>query len=86
MLLPLSSFVGPSDLVLTSCQTDHIILSHELDDVLQGRWMPSSALGVDVVREIWRHVVAVIFPDDVRLQDLLGLERGPEWTIRLRES
>jgi hypothetical protein len=48
--------------------------------------MPSSALGVDVVREIWRHVVAVIFPDDVRLQDLLGLERGPEWTICLRES
>jgi phosphoglucomutase len=71
MLLPLSSFVGPSDLILTSCQTDHIILSHELDDVLQGRWMPSSALGVDVVREIWRHVVDI--PDGWKWQDCVEL-------------
>jgi hypothetical protein len=69
---PVRSVITASHLLgvqqlLTTCQTDHIILSHELDNVLQGRWMPSSALGVDVVREIWRHVA--VFPDGDKLPD-----------------
>jgi hypothetical protein len=68
--------LGGAHWLLTTCQTDHIILSHELDDVLQGRWMPSSALGVDVMREVWSHVV--IFPDGVKLQDYV--ERALDYT------
>lgn len=42
--------------LLTTCQTNHAILSHKLDDVLQRRRMPSFALRIDVMGEIQRHL------------------------------